>query len=52
MLVETEFCEKGDRSKMIGAFAPTVPASWKKKPNEWLSSTEIIDVMRQYEKSI
>ena len=49
--LKQSFVKKGDRSKMIGAFAPTAPASWKKKPNEWLSSTEIIDVMRQYEKA-
>ena len=49
--LKQSFVKKGDRSKMIGAFAPSAPASWKKKPNEWLSSTEIIDVMRQYEKA-
>jgi hypothetical protein len=31
-------------------FAPEMPNSWKKNPNEWLSSIEIMDVMRQYEK--
>lgn len=32
------------------SFAPVAPASWKKKPNEWLSSTDILKVMKQYEK--
>ena len=32
-------------------FAPDSPESWKKNPNEWLSSDEIIDVMKQYEDS-
>jgi hypothetical protein len=31
-------------------FAPSPPKLWKKKPNEWLSSIEILQVMKQYEK--
>ena len=31
------------------SFAPVAPKSWKKKPNEWLSSLDILDVMKQYE---
>lgn len=31
-------------------FAPKAPDSWKKNPNEWLTSTDIVDVMKQYEK--
>ena len=30
-------------------FAPESPKEWKKKPNEWLSSTDILAVMKQYE---
>lgn len=30
-------------------FAPKMPASWKKNPYEWLSSTDIEKVMKQYE---
>jgi hypothetical protein len=30
-------------------FAPKSPEEWKKNPNEWLSSTDIIKVMKQYE---
>ena len=33
------------------SFAPVAPASWKKKPTEWLSSTDILKVMKQYEKA-
>lgn len=31
-------------------FAPKYPDEWRKKPNEWLSSVDIMNVMRQYEK--
>jgi hypothetical protein len=33
------------------SFAPESPKEWKKKPNTWLSSMEILDVMKQYEKT-
>jgi hypothetical protein len=33
------------------SFAPESPAEWKKNPNEWLSSVDIIKVMKQYEKA-
>ena len=32
-------------------FAPNSPHSWEKDPSEWLSSDEINDVMKQYEKT-
>lgn len=32
-------------------FAPYSPYSWKKNKNEWLSSVDINDVMRQYEET-
>jgi len=31
-------------------FAPPPPKEWHKKPNEWLTSIEILQVMKQYEK--
>jgi len=31
------------------SFAPESPDEWKKNPNEWLTSTDIINVMKQYE---
>jgi len=42
-----------DKSKklMEESFAPEAPRSWKKKPNEWLSSMDILRVMKQYEKA-
>lgn len=33
------------------SFAPESPEEWKKNPNEWLSSMDIIKVMKQYEKA-
>lgn len=30
-------------------FAPSSPTEWKKNPNEWLTSIDIINVMKQYE---
>jgi len=30
-------------------FAPKAPEEWKNKPDEWLSSIEIMEVMKQYE---
>jgi len=32
-------------------FAPLAPTEWKQKPNEWLSSADIEDVIKQYEKA-
>lgn len=39
------------KREFIEIFAPKSPSSWRKNPNEWLSSDEIEDVMQQYEKS-
>jgi len=33
------------------SFAPVAPSGWKKNPNEWLSSVDILSVMKQYEKA-
>jgi hypothetical protein len=35
---------------LLDAFAPESPEDWKKNPNEWLSSLDILQVMNQYEK--
>ena len=32
-------------------FAPTSPAKWNENPTEWLTSTDLTRVMRQYEKA-
>jgi len=31
------------------SFAPVSPPDWNKNPNEWISSSDILDVMKQYE---
>lgn len=36
--------------ELLDAFAPESPKEWKKNPNEWLSSLDILQVMNQYEK--
>jgi hypothetical protein len=38
-------------SELTDSFAPESPPEWKNNPNEWLSSTDIMKVMRQYEKA-
>jgi hypothetical protein len=38
-------------SDLADSFAPESPDEWKKNPNEWLSSTDIMKVMKQYEKA-
>ena len=38
-------------SELSESFAPESPPEWKKNPNEWLSSTDIMKVMKQYEKA-
>lgn len=41
---------KGKLNKELhDSFAPESPKEWKKNPNEWLSSLDIMDVMKQYE---
>ena len=38
-------------SDMTDSFAPESPEEWKENPNEWLSSIDIMKVMKQYEKA-
>ena len=38
-------------SDMSESFAPESPKEWKKNPNEWLTSVDITNVMKQYEKA-
>jgi hypothetical protein len=38
-------------SSMSDSFAPESPDEWKKNPNEWLTSVDITNVMKQYEKA-
>jgi hypothetical protein len=37
--------------ELLESFSPQSPIGWKKNPNEWLSSIDIIEVMNQYEKT-
>jgi len=37
--------------ELLQSFSPVEPIEWKKNPNEWLSSIDIIQVMNQYEKT-
>ena len=37
--------------ELMDSFAPESPEEWKKNPTEWLSSVDITQVMRQYEKA-
>jgi len=45
--------QKGDfgniREQFKDSFAPVSPKEWIKSPNEWLSSIDIMKVMKQYE---
>ena len=36
-------------NEMKNIFSPKQPAEWEKNPNEWLSSIEILELMKQYE---
>ena len=35
--------------ELTDSFAPVSPEEWKKNPTEWLTSVDIINVMKQYE---
>ncbi len=43
--------DNGQKKHLLDSFSPQSPLIWKKNPNEWLSSVEIINVMKQYEKA-
>ena len=48
--LKQKFAKKGLGNELSVAFAPASPEKWKKNPTEWLSSNDIISVMKQYEK--
>ena len=48
--VRQQFIEH-DNKPLIDNFSPKAPESWKKNPSEWLSSTDIIKIMKQYERT-
>lgn len=48
---EAEIPDKFKKKMIKTAFAPKAPNEWKTNPNTWLSSTDIIKVMEQYERA-
>ena len=49
--LKQKFMEGNLGSSLLNyTFSPVSPESWKKNKNEWLSSDDIIKVMKQYEK--
>ena len=38
-----------DRHMVHKLFAPKMPRNWKKNPKEWLTSVDIMNIMKQYE---
>jgi hypothetical protein len=48
---EAEIPDKFKKKMIKTAFAPKAPNEWGKNPNTWLSSTDIIKVMEQYERA-
>lgn len=47
------FTSSGLDSEIINyTFAPQAPDTWKKNPNEWLSSIDIANSMKQYEHAV
>ena len=49
--LKQQFAQGLDKKLLADTFAPFSPKSWNKNPNEWLSSLEIENVMKQYEKA-
>lgn len=51
-LNEQKFDSNINKTEIVkNIFRPFSPKSWKEKPYEWLSSVDILNVMRQYEKT-
>jgi hypothetical protein len=48
-LKQADITDKFKKRILKTTFAPRAPKEWKKNPNTWLSSTDIIKVMEQYE---
>ena len=48
--LKQKFVQDSDDNDLLNyTFAPESPVIWKKNPNEWLTSTDIENVMKQYE---
>lgn len=48
--IEQEFVKRIGNKELKSIFRPKMPKSWKKNKYEWLSTTDIETVMKQYEK--
>lgn len=48
--MKQNFSEGKFKNELGTVFAPSSPPIWKKNPHEWLSSSDITAVMKQYEK--
>ena len=49
--LKQKFLDNKTVNELTDSFAPESPKEWKKNPNEWLSSVDIMNVMKQYEKA-
>ena len=49
--LKQNFMDNKTKNELTESFAPVSPEEWKKNPNEWLSSVDIMKVMKQYEKA-
>jgi hypothetical protein len=49
--LKQKFVEGKLNNELNEAYAPESPKEWKKNPNDWLSSMDILNVMKQYEKA-
>ena len=49
--LKQNFMDIKTKNELTESFAPVSPEEWKKNPNEWLSSVDIMKVMKQYERA-
>jgi hypothetical protein len=49
--LKQNFLDNKTIKELTESFAPESPREWKTNPNEWLSSVDIMKVMKQYEKA-
>ena len=50
--LKQKFIQDSDDNDLLNyTFAPESPSIWNEKPNEWLTSTDIENVMKQYERA-
>lgn len=49
--INQNFIDETNKELLKDSFAPISPTSWKLNPYEWLSSVDILNVMKQYEKA-